>query len=496
MAQFIKAAEQYTVTENGAITNRNFSNTDSKESYDGRMGVFFHIVRGTSRYVVLEKFKKAEKESLKDALVLLFNLRDCRGGKGERQLFYWAYEYLSTRTSAPLYTLIPEYGRMDEFVKYAPIKLIAQKLDEDYAKMIRGESITLLAKWMPSENSSLDREFQPKFGRTFVQQYCMELATTPKDYRKKLTEMRSYLNIVEKFISSGKWSEIEYSKVPSKAMHNLKKAFEKHDPERFKEFAAAVKRGEQKVNAGQLFPHELLNQVNTTTGTAYDILQEQWKSLVQKYKVNGCPEWVPVCDVSGSMTSGLGPVAPIDVCTALGILLSECLNGPFKNKIITFSESPTWHNVSEGDLAAKKNKLMRAPWGMTTNLYKTFEMLATIAKAGNVRQDDMPGLIIFSDMQFDSACKNYRTNFEQAKVLFASIGHTRLPKIVFWNLSSKCLDFPVIDSNVDVGLVSGFSPALMTGFLESGDLSPVGLLRKTLDSERYQPVVKLLSESQ
>ena len=137
--------------------------------------------------------------------------------------------------------------------------------------------------------------------------------------------------------------------------------------------------------------------------------------------------------------------------------------------------------------------LKSAEWGYNTDLYKLFVLVGDIAKRNNLKEEDLPGLIIFSDMQFDVACGNsYQTNLEAAKKYFKSLGYKSYPKIVFWNLKSTCVDFPATQKDIGVGLVSGFSPSLISSFINTSELSPISIVNSVLHSSRYQKVVDFL----
>jgi hypothetical protein len=60
---------------------------------------------------------------------------------------------------------IPEYGRWDDLIECGLdadiVALIKQQLDSDAESMAKGESVSLLAKWLPSENTS-SRDTQHK----------------------------------------------------------------------------------------------------------------------------------------------------------------------------------------------------------------------------------------------------------------------------------------------------------------------------------------------
>lgn len=67
--------------------------------------------------------------------------------------------------------------------------------------------------------------------------------------------------------------------------------------------------------------------------------------LMKKGKLSNC---IAVCDVLGSMEG-----IPMEVCVALGVLVSELSEEPWKGKLITFSADPELHIVEGDTLLAK-----------------------------------------------------------------------------------------------------------------------------------------------
>ncbi|ORX43673.1 hypothetical protein BCR36DRAFT_586613 [Piromyces finnis] len=70
-----------------------------------------------------------------------------------------------------------------------------------------------------------------------------EFKYNDKKYRKMLSQMRSFLKVVEVSMSAKKWSEINYSAVPSRANLIYNKAFLKNDTIRRKEFLEKTMKG-------------------------------------------------------------------------------------------------------------------------------------------------------------------------------------------------------------------------------------------------------------
>merc|ERR1711988_1114635 len=95
--------------------------------------------------------------------------------------------------------------------------------------------------------------------------------------------------------------------------------------------------------------------------------------------------------------------------------------------------------------------------------------------------DEIPDLIVFSDMQFDQANAthlggSWRPAFERLSQRFAEVGRTicgepyAAPRIIFWNLRGKTVGFPVAKDTPNTQMLSGFSPALLKLLISGKDL--------------------------
>jgi hypothetical protein len=172
----------------------------------------------------------------------------------------------------------------------------------------------------------------------------------------------------------------------------------------------------------------------------------------------------------------------------LGILIANITKEPFNNCLLTFSENPVFHIIPETAITLKDkvNSVSKMGWGMTTNLTKVFDLILQRAINFKLKEDDMPEkLYIISDMQFNQASNNNQTNFEYIDIKYKNAGYKR-PKLIFWNVRSNTTqDFPVDSSTLDVALISGFSPSILKSVLNGKDFTPYGILRTTIDDERY-----------
>jgi len=444
------------LTNNGAVTH----------STAGLHCLDLFFIAGASRFMseddILKAFRDAYREDKLTALKILFWARDARGGAGEKRFFQVAMRHLMA-LDGEVYDQVAIH--IPAFGYWKDIFIIERPSDDTLnwlsIQLKENENANLLAKWFPRK------------GEWFVGMHKY-LKVSAGSFRRMLTSMS---NTVEQKMCANEWETIQYSKVPSVAGKRYSKSFGKHDGVRYTSYISDVMEGKQKMNASVLFPSDLIHQVwfNDEDTSAYDAM---WKSLPNY--MEGCNERIlPVCDVSGSMMG-----QPMEVSIGLGLYISERNEGPFKDLVLTFSGSPQFHKIEGDTLSERTSNLGNADWGMNTDLIKTFNVLLDRAVAGNVAQEDMPTkLLIISDMEFDQACGRH-TNFDSIKVLYANAGY-ELPGIIFWNVNGRLGNVPVKANTLNTALVSGYSPSIIRSILGGDELSPLAVMLKTINSDRY-----------
>ena len=491
------------VTENGALGY----GTTGKALLDLNFKVA--SLRGTTEECIINLFMKAFYEHKLFAVKWLFYARDVREGLGERRLFRVISKHLCTHNPEVLRELIqyiPEYGRWDDMwelldTPYATdvLDIISSQLHKDKAGMKYNAdlqpdaSISLLAKWLPSVNASSTRT------RMRAHQIRKYLGFNERSYRKLLSTMRSYLRVVEKYMSHNQWGDIDYEAVPSRANLIYNNAFLRHDEERRRAFLGALERGEAKINSSVLYPHDIVH--NYVQGgwslslKPYDAaLEGMWKGLPDI--VNGSGNTIVVADGSGSMTTGVGgtKVSALSVANALAIYFAERSNGQFKDKYITFSHKPQLVDFSQcTSLREKIEVALRYDEVSNTNIEAVFDLILKTAISKNMEQSELPhNILIVSDMEFDGCAST--NNGKLGKRLFAAIafkfqehGYV-LPRLIFWNVNSRTGTIPVIENDLGVALVSGYSVNIIKMVL-SGELDPYKCLIEQLISERYAPIM-------
>lgn len=463
------------LTENGMVTN--------SSSLNSCVDLFFQIgaMRGQDKTRLINAFTKAFGENPLTAMKLLFWARDVRGGAGERQIFKDIMSYLAVNRTEVMRKnihLVSEFGRWDDL-----LTLIGTPLEKDALILIsKGlESKNgLCAKWMPRPNvSNREAKKQANIIRNF-------LGLSPKEYRKLLVEN---CNTVEQLMCAREWSKIDYTKLPSKAMSDLMKAFSKNDLARFQAYLTSVEKGEAKINAGAVYPYDIVKNMKQGNTKGANV---QWDAL-PNYLENSSERFMPVVDVSGSMSCPAGgnpSITCMDVAISLGLYISERNIGPFKDAFVTFSSNPVLQ-VLNGSLSERYNQLQRAQWDMSTNVEAVFRLILNKAKASKVSEDEMPTMIlILSDMEFDRGTQGNwnKTAQESFERMYAEAGY-RMPKVVYWNIQSRGdNNKPVHFDKNGTALVSGFSPAILTNLLSGKDMTPLSMMMDVIGSERYASV--------
>ncbi|XVF81474.1 hypothetical protein PTKIN_Ptkin15bG0158100 [Pterospermum kingtungense] len=306
--------------------------------------------------------------------------------------------------------------------------------------------------------------------------------------KEVLVPLRKVLELPEVYIGANRWDSIPYNRVASVAMKFYKEKFLKHDKERFSKYLEDVKTGKSTIAAGALLPHEIIASLHDSDGG--EVAELQWKRMVsdllQKGKLRNC---MAVCDVSGSMMG-----IPMEVSVALGVLVSELSEEPWKGKLITFSQNPELQLVEGRNLEEKTCFVRHMRWGMNTDFQKVFDLILKVAVEGKLKPDQMiKRLFVFSDMEFDQASASpWETDYKVIVRKYTEKGYgDAVPQIVFWNLRDSRAT-PVPASQNGVALVSGFSKNLMKMFLdEDGDINPVAVMEAAISGEEYQKLVVL-----
>lgn len=488
----LKNDTNYGYTENGAVKRL----TTNSAVYD--MFAMGAAYRSRSDEDVILLFKNAFEEDETLALKCLFYIRDCRGGQGERRFFRVCMKWLAENYPNRIRDLVqylPEYGRYDDLFELFDtdleddvINLIKTQLTEDIASQKNG--ISLIAKWLPSENASSVSTI------TKAKKIRNALGITSKNYRKMLSKLREKIKVLERLMSANRWDEIEFDKIPSKAGLVYKNAFARRDIIA-KKYEAFAKDKNTKVNAKTLYPYEVVEKALAGADwygnyKFFDVdramINKYWENLPDYLDGADC-SMMCVVDTSGSMHG-----RPINVAISLGLYCAERMTGPFADHYISFASRPQLIKTEGIDFVDKVGRIYKTNLCDNTNLNAVFDLLLHTAINKNVKENDIPKtIVVISDMEIDSGTYNYNrrcweedtaaTEMEKIRQKWANYG-LQLPKLVYWNVSAR--HNTILDAGPNVSFVSGCSPVIFKQVLTGK--TGYQLMIETICSDRYEVI--------
>ena len=435
---------------------------------------------------VLQTAKSAhgsfESSAVADLFVTWAHCRDRNDGKGERavsyHMFMWLYEHFP-RTTFDLLSQYPTLGYWKDLsqlyllahqTKSGPkwntfkqniVSCFTTQLTKDVCELDRNSNstdVSLCAKYVPKEGRSFDKK--TKITKAIASQLFPELFKT--DFRKAMKKFRSLYTRINRHIDtveikecSGRWSEIDFNRVPGRALNIQRKAFlnttksggeELRHPENmdrmkcrenFQSHLQKAVRGEVKVKGKTMFIHELVEQImNGRLNTPEErvLIESQWNAHVDHFRQtmtetnSSLGKGLCLVDVSGSM-GGI----PMNVAIAMGIFASSFANPAFRDCFISFESTPRWivlrypSSYSEyerrtefslstighwdatragGELTLYEKVMVarQSPWGGSTDFVAAHELILEACVNANLRPEDLPEwFMILSDMQFNDA---------------------------------------------------------------------------------------------
>jgi len=436
-------------TANWAVTN--------ESSLNACIDLFFiaWASRTMEETAIQKLFSLAYNEDKNLAMKILFWARDIRLGAWERRFFRVCLDYIKDNHKEDISKIaqfVPEFGRWDDLFWI---------INNDSALSLFTTAIKngdgLASKWSP-------RKWD--IAKLFIK----TLKLTPKQYRKLIV---SNTKVVETQMCNKEWDKIEYSKVPSCALNQYIKAWNRNDETRFNQYLESVKKWDEKMNASVLFPYQVYENYKKWEKA---LVEAQWDNLAQ-YTWSG--SILPVIDVSWSMSW-----LPISISVSLGVYLAEHIKWPFQDCFISFEWRPKLHKL-QGNILDRFLQCERSADDMSTNLIWVFELILSVAVRDKLKQEEMPEkIVIISDMEFNN-CGN-GTNYQTIKNFYEQYGY-KVPYLIFWNVNGREGNVPI--TNNDFGwMISGASPSIINWIMSWELTSPYSLMMATIGKERYSKI--------
>ena len=437
----------------------------------------------------------------------LMYVRHIKLGLGERDIFRMMLTkigdlYPEMALQFIIGTELWNYGRWDDVLRVffdttSSIlhdglgELITHQFKRDIIGCGLRDSISLLAKWMPSNNTSSKQ----KRSEAVILQSLLQISA--REYRKTLSRLREHLSVVDRKASLNQWNDIiNYNHVPSKANLKYRNAFLKHDEERRKAYLASLQKGDDavKINANSMFLYDIVQSYvkadsywDSSLNPYDETLEQLWNA---QESPKGYDDILVIRDGSGSMCQQLtsnGSVTALSVADSIALYCAQHnKNKSFNNRFITFSNRPQMVDISMCQtLRDKLRRLHRFDDYSNTDIEAIFDLILDTAVKNHLHQEELPSAcLIISDMQFDQATAHddNTTVIESCRQKFEVFGYT-LPRLIFWNVSVYAHNtIPVQVHPSGVILVSGFSKSIVD-MVVSRELNPEVALKIELDAK-------------
>ena len=391
------------------------------------------------------------------------------------------------------------------------VSLVCDKLREDAS--CENEAISLCAKWVPREKSKQfgwqTRYFAADYFNEFYDGSAASERKCLTHFRKLLARLNNQLNTPQINQCNNEWRKINFDKdVTSITLSRQKYAFmcqnkNKLDSDRARcrsNYIDYIKRCGKSttIKANRVGIVDMVREAMSLyngSKPACETLELQWKESGKS--LSPLDNFVAMVDTSDSMCAENSN--PLYAAVGLGLRIAE--RSKLGRRIMTFSKDPAWIELDgAASLPETVGKVATdGSWQTNTNFAAAVRLLLSSCIAKDLRPDEVKNmvLVVFSDMAIDEADSNARSMNELIKILFSDAGNYtshQLPyepcHILYWNLRSTG-GFPVLSTEKNVSMLSGYSPSMLNMFCEKGiaaleDFTPWSCLWEQLNHTRYQ----------
>jgi len=451
--------------------------------YKNRLSYYFNTHTGMNYVRFIETLKKSVEEDLDSTIVLTFQLRDCRGGKGERNLFRWALQWLFLNYPEKIekiLRLVPEYGRWDDLyilfpnltviersdnylteeVNYKIVSKIQQKvinifisqLKKDYDNLSNGKNVSKCGKWAVSENTSQDIKYN------IVDTTCNKWGISKKRYRQILSSLRKKLHIPERYLCQGD-GMLKYSEISSGAIRKYYQTFLKRDPKRFRQHILDYQK-HKICNIENMLPYKIIEQYNQPGN--HEIprkengdVEEKWSEYFISFPYRN--EWedvIFIMDVSGSMYTCKNnkdiDKIPINVGLSLGLLT--------QNKIYNLMEIPESINLKKQTLLQYIKQVVEMSYENEVNIDKMLNNLT-------LKKDQR--IFIVTDQKLKIKHENH--------------------SITIWNISEPSIK---VKRNNNILYINGFSKCIYNHVLQNPFFDPSEIVDNIVKDTKYKKILE------
>jgi len=381
-----------------------------------------HFNKHTPVHEYVQYFVNEFNDANVRAIKILFRLRDIRNGRGEKHLsrviLFSIKIYCQDLYKQIAEEFVVKYGCFKDFLIICDW---SKKWDNDmsnsfeinlFARYLKNDN-ELCAKWAPNEKSVYNK-YPLKLANGIAKKMHLNMC----GYRKHLTKLRDRLNILESNMCNNTTEYIKFEELPSKALQNHVNAFSR-DVNKKGIFSL-----EREELMDRFFEYNKVNKYNHPMSIVKEYKNEiselQWKNVVENVQQKETLEKT-MAVIDSSLLS-----------KSFGILLSECSEHPFDNRLINSDDIPEWIDFDIHDNLEKRIQKIdnKKNNGNEVYIYDIYNLILGVANMHNLSKDRMIEKIFI--------CTDKEINYEKISDIeneYNNYGYD-LPELVY------LIDFP------------------------------------------------------
>jgi hypothetical protein len=355
----------------------------------------------------------------------------------------------------------------------------------------------MILKYLPrirSKSHCTTKEAEAK--SNLAKTIAKKLGLTPKQYRK--LKVSGFGHEWQQQISTQKYNEIDFNKIPGKALTLLANSqfFSNHNLfDKYKEWLS----GRSSVNCTS-YVYELFSAVeaaNHIDDLLIETVNKQFQTLLGNTKLES--KLLVVRDISGSMTSRAVGCNCSSHCiaTSMALFFSKFLTGAFADCYLDFSKNVTLNKVIEGTYWEQFMDMYQKNEFASTEILNVLNYLISLKDEGVPEEDFPEGLLIISDGEF--AGLNTETVYQTFKRTLSSHFSQSFVdnfKFIIWDIpnyfyGNSSIKFEGNDTNLIH--ISGYDASIVSVLLESGSFNGRDVMLRALDQDLLNMIGSLVS---
>ena len=479
---------------------------NSKKYKDPRVKLFYRVYYDQIKTIedFEERLEKSWNISPIDTLRIIFHFRDIACGYGMKNTFkefcLWLYRNHAD-TLDKIFIHIPYYGTWKDLQKIFCGTLYEQQIIKFHAEKLR-EALNLLktdevsqidfgvSKYAPTEGSEYDKKYK------LVSKFIRELGITKNEYRKNyLRPLRSVDPSIEELMCSGRWNDIDFSKIPHNAFIKYQSVLKRRCPKKYHEHVRELMKNEKEFDDQCSLSYIICQYLNSFSKN--DEYENRWLAFCNRekedYKFEKSDEYmlcIPDTDYSMYVKSkSSSSFREVSVSIAMMIMTNIIYDekSPLYRKYFKFSREPSEKTVVGDSLFEIINNVEKNFNEEEIDFTKLYENVLEFI-LNNCLQKAPKSLIIISHQPSSKILSFYeKVEWKLMEEKYLKCGLI-CPFVVYWQ-PYKVVKEPYINiDNTFFTIIQGYNPNILHHLLRYKSFEPYEFMRSIIDSDRYAKI--------